>query len=345
MNKELLKKIISTPSPVGMEDGVIKLVVQNVKNVADDFIYDNFGSVTTVYNKDSDFKIGLMAHSDEISLIVNGYNHDGSLTVTNNGGIKARLYVGCKVRIVCNDKIFKGVMGVNNSLTSKDKVSADDLFVDFGCKSKEEAAKLVPLGSFIIHDTDFDELQNDFITGRAFDDRLGVFITQEASLKAKLEGATSGIYCTASVGEENSGRGAYSSSQFVKPDVEIIVDVTFANDYKGADEAGTVNVGDGGVICIGTTINRKLKSMLEETAKELNLPIQYEVWPGRTGTDGDTVIKTNNGVPIVLFSIPLRYMHSPIEIASYKDVESMIEILSKFIIKLNGSIDFKPYSF
>ena len=345
MNKEFLNKLICAPSPVGREDAAIKTVVDYTKEEADDYLYDNYGSVTTIYNKNSDFKVCLMAHCDEISLIVNGYNSDGSLTVASNGGIRAKLYIGTKVRIITEDKVYKGVMGLNSGLLSKEKVSADDLFVDCGFLSSADAKENIPLGSYIIHDIDMEEMFNGNITGRAFDDRLGVYITQEAALKAKREGAKIGIYCTASVGEENTGRGSYSSSVLINPDCAVIVDVTYANDYKGADDPGDVKLGEGGVVCIGSTINRKLKTLLEETAKVCNEKIQYEVWPGRTATDGDTMLKTNEGVPFVLYSIPLRYMHSPIEVANIKDIESMINVLANFIKKLDKNIDFKPYNF
>ena len=345
MNRKFLENLICAPSPVGREDEAIKTVVDYTKEEADDYIYDNYGSVTTVYNKHSDFKVCLMAHSDEISLIVNGYNNDGSLTVASNGGIRAKLYIGTKVRIITDDKIYKGVMGVNSGLLSKEKVSADDLFVDCGFISSEDAKKNIPLGSYIIHDIDIEEMFNSNITGRAFDDRLGVYITQEAALKAKREGAKVGIYCTASVGEENTGRGAYSSSSIIKPNCAVIVDVTYANDYRGADDPGDVKLGEGGVCCIGSTINRKLKTILEEAAKEINEKMQYEVWPGRTATDGDTMLKSNEGVPFVLYSIPLRYMHSPVEVANIKDIESMINVLANFIKKLDSNIDLKPYKF
>lgn len=104
-----------------------------------------------------------------------------------------------------------------------------------------------------------------------------------------------------------------------------------------------VALGKGGVICRGSVINRKLNEMLVETAKELNEPLQYEVWQGRTGTDGDTILKTNIDTPIVLFSIPLRYMHSPVEVASKYDIDSMIKVLSSFLKKINKNIGLAPY--
>ncbi len=342
MNKELLNSIIKTASPSGFEDK-LQLLLKDEYKEAEDFLVDYQGSLTAIYNKDVPFKVCLMAHADEISLIVTGYNNDGSLTVDRNGGISPKLYVGCKVRIITPDKVINGVMGKNSNILGKEKLSAEDLFVDLGCSNKEEAMKLVPLGSYIIHDTDMMELQNDLVAGRAFDDRLGVFIIQEAARKAYLEGSECGIYATATTGEETSGRGAYSSAALIKPDITVVVDVTYATDYQSSGACGDIVLGNGGVICKGSLPNRKLNDLLKECAVELNLPVQYEVFAGRTGTDGDTVCKANNGEPHVLFSIPLRYMHSPVEIASYKDINSMIEILSLFLKKINKDSDLKPF--
>lgn len=346
MDIKFLESIIKTPSPVGFEDGVIKLVVDYTKHRADDYLYDNFGSVTTIYNKDESFKVMLAAHADEISLIVTGYNSDGSLTVARNGGIRPSLYVGTKVRVICRDgKVINGVCGTNSSLSKKGDLSVEDLFIDIGVSSSDESKKVVPLGSYVIHDTDIMELLDDKLSGRAFDDRLGVYITQCACLKAIEMGAKIGIYCTATTGEENTGRGAYSSSMMINPDIAIIVDVTYSTDYRGADAQGDISLGKGGVLCIGSLPNRKLNDLLKQSAEEINEPLQYEVWAGRTATDGDTILNTNYGVPHVLYSIPLRYMHSPIEIASKKDIESMINVLAKFLCNLDENIDLKPYKF
>lgn len=345
MDKVLLKKLIDASSPSGVEDEVVKLVVEETRDLADEHLYDNCGSVTTVYNKDSNFKVNLMAHCDEISLVVTGYNPDGTLTVTANGGIRPRLYMGTRVKILTGTKVIDACMGVNRTLANQEKITTKDLFVDLGCTSAKEAKEIVPVGSSIIHNATFFELQNDFICARAFDDRLGVYITQEACKKAKKNGAKCGIYCSATTGEETTGRGAFSTGSMIKPDCSIIVDVTYATDEKGNELQGDVSLGKGGVICLGSTINRKLVKLIEEAAKELNLPVQYEVSTERTYTDGDTVLKANESVPFILFSIPLRYMHSPVEVASTKDIDSMIDVLARLIEKLDSNVDFKPYKF
>ena len=342
LNKDLLKRMIETSSPSGREDQLIKLIKEYNEGVCDSFIYDHQGSITSVFNKDSDFKVMLIAHTDEISLIVNGYNSNGTLTVAKNGGIRPYVYNGCKIQIITRDgRKLNGVMGA----VKKDKLEVEDLFVDIGVSSKEDAMEIVPLGSYVIHDSNLMELNNDTFAGRALDDRLGVFVITEACRKAKEMGAKVGIYSTTSVGEENTGRGAFSSAAIIKPDLTMVVDVTFSTDYIGSNTPGNIELGKGGVVCLGSIPNRKANALLEECAKELELPLQYEVWSGNTSTDGDTVLKANNGEPQFLFSIPLRYMHSPVEIASYKDVQSMIDIISLFLVKISKDYSLNPYNF
>ena len=230
-----------------------------------------------------------------------------------------------------------------SSIDKNPDLKASDLFVDMGCTTKEEVSKLVPKGSYIVHDTEMIELQNNRLAARAFDDRIGVYIIFEAAKRAKEKGVNVGVYVSATTGEETTGRGAYECSSYVNPNVCVAVDVTYANDYKGSNEAGDVEIGKGGVICEGSIPNSKLNQLLAQCAKDLNLPIQYEVFAGRTGTDADTMLKTKNGIVQTLFSIPLRYMHSPIELLSIDDVDSMVDILSEFLVRLNKDYSLNPY--
>jgi endoglucanase len=337
MDKKFLETLIKTPSPSGREDILIKKVI-DFQKAADNVIYDYQGGATMVFNQNSPFKIMLCAHADEISLIVKGYTNDGFLLVSNNGGIKPQVYAGSRVRIINDTKEVLGVVGFKHS----DKLTCDDLFIDIGAKNKQEAAKLVALGSYVIHDSDLSYLNKDLITGRAFDDRLGIYVTQMAVKRAMELGCTNGLYATCATGEETTGRGAYSSCSIIQPNVCIVVDVTYSSDYIGA-EGQDITLGEGGVICLGSIPNRKLNQMIEKIAHEKNLKVQYEVWAGRTCTDGDTILKATLGVPQVLFSIPLRYMHSPIEVASVKDLDSMVEILATLLVTLNQETSLNPY--
>ncbi len=344
MKREHLQHMIQCISPSGKEEMLQKYLYSHYKSDFEKFMVEEQGSLTGVVNADADFKIQLAGHADEISLIVTGHNSDGTLTVDRNGGIRPKLYIGTKVQILTPNGIVKGVVGTNGSLQKKEKVEAEDLFIDLGCSDDKEAKELVPTGSYIVHDTDMTQLQNGRFAARAFDDRIGAYIVYEAAKKAKELGAVSGIYATATTGEETTGRGAYSSASQIRPNVCVAVDVTYANDYRGADVPGDVKLGKGGVICKGSIPNPRLNELLESCAKELDLPVQFEVTAGRTYTDSDTMIKTNAGVPQVLFSIPLRYMHSPVEVLDEKDVDSMVEILALFLTKLDAGYSLLPYT-
>ena len=338
MNKKWLNEILNTPSPSGSEYILQRKIKQYMSEYVDEQITDDQGDLINVINPNSEIKVLLAAHADEISLIVDGYNSNGTLKVSANGGISASVYLGSHVDVVVDDEVYAGVVGTNHNIDKKGDLKASDLFIDLGM-SLEQTKELIPLGSYVVHSQSPKDLANDYFSARALDDRLGVFIINSALIKAKEKGAKIGVYSASTVGEETTTRGAYYVSNIVKPDFAIIVDVTYASDYIGSDVRCDINVGNGGVICHGSLPNKILNKKLKDTARKLNLPIQEEVWPARTCTDGDTIIKTNDGTPIVLFSIPLRYMHSPVEIASYKDVESMIEILSEFLADITEKVD------
>ena len=338
MDKKWLNEILNTPSPSGSEYILQRKIKQYMSKYVEKQITDDQGDLINVINPNSEIKVLLAAHADEISLIVDGYNSNGTLKVSANGGIRASIYLGSHVDVIVDDKVYPGVVGTNHNIDKKGDLKASDLFIDLGM-SLEETKELIPLGSYVVHSQNPRDLTNDYFSARALDDRLGVFIINSALIRAKEKGAKIGVYSASTVGEETTTRGAYYVSNIVKPDFAIIVDVTYASDYIGSDVRCDINVGKGGVICHGSLPNKILNKKLKETAKKLNLSIQEEVWPARTCTDGDTIIKTNDGTPIVLFSIPLRYMHSPVEVASYKDVESMIEILSEFLANITEKID------
>lgn len=343
MDQKLLEEIIQCASPSGREEALQKLLYRRYRNDFESFSTDAQGTLTAVHNQAGKFKVMLAAHADEISLVVTGYGSDGTLKVDRNGGVCPKLYVGAKVRILTSEGKINGVVGTNEALNKKEKVEPEDLFIDIGCDSREEAEKLVPKGSYVIHDTDMAQLQNGRFSGRAFDDRIGVYIIFEAAKKAAKAGTEACVFCTATTGEETTGRGAYTAASRLKPDCCVSVDVTYATDYPGAEEPGDVALGKGGVICRGSIPNARLNALLEECAGELGLPVQFEVFAGRTGTDSDTMLKTLEGVPQVLFSIPLRYMHSPVEVLSASDVDSMVDVLALFLQKLNGSYSLEPF--
>lgn len=342
--KENFIEMINCLSPSGFEQNLQQYIAKTYKSENNTFEVLEKGELSAIYNKDSAFSIMLAAHADEISLIIDGYNSDGTLHVAKNGGIRTKLYVGCKVRVLTlNNEVLYGVMGLRGNVQAKSDIDINDLYIDMGYTSKEEAMKYIPLGSYAVHDTDARELANNRISARAIDDRIGDYIIHEAAKLAFENGCKNKIVVTTTTGEENTGRGAYQAVEHYKPQIFVAVDVTYSTDYMGADEPGHVSLGKGGVICNGSLPNRKLNELLRQCANELNLPIQDEVFAGRTGTDADTALKAIEGPAILLYSIPLRYMHSPSEVVDFNDVENMIKVLALFLVKINENTNLLPY--
>lgn len=341
--KELLKNMIEIPSPSGYEDTLMKYLYRRYRLDFKDFEVSAHGALTAFYKKDAPFKVMLAGHADEISYVVAGYNDNGTLQVCKNGGVFERLYVGCKVKIISDRGTIYGVMGTGKKLLEEEKIDSDDLFVDIGCFNRQEAQSIAPIGAYVIHDTDMVELANGLLAGRAFDDRVGVYIIFEAASRAASKGAKVGIMATATVGEETNGRGATNVGNAYKPDVCVTVDVTWATDYPDSGHSGNVALDKGGVICRGSVPNRRLVKLLEECAHDIGTRVQYEASPGLTWTDADDLMDTAAAPQQLLFSVPLRYMHSPVEVLSVRDVESMIDVLTEFLVRIDENYSLAPY--
>ncbi len=345
MNKDFLYEMIQTPSPSGAEFELQKKIINYMRDIVDTFETDVTGNVISILNPESPCKVLLAGHVDEIGLMVTMVTDSGLLKVTNVGGIRPALYLGQKVQVLTASGIVNGVVGVNRSLLKKKDLETTDLFVDLGATSKEETLKVVKPGDYIIAATHYAELMNDCLSGRALDNRLGAFIVIEALRRAKELGACVGVYSATTVGEETTMRGAVWAAKRVKPTLALVVDVTFATDYPDAfaEAIGEIKVGGGPVLANGSIINNILNERLAQLSEELKINVQYEAAPGRTGTDGDRIHLENDGIPLALISIPLRYMHSGSEVASLKDVESIIELIAHFLVQLEENINLSPY--
>ena len=346
MNKEFLYELLTTGSVSGNETALEKKIYDYMQDKADQVSVDELGNVTACLNPESPFKVLLAGHADEIGLMVTAVGGDGTLMVTNIGGVYTTTYPGHKVRIYTEKGVIYGAVQNSRGIAKNSELEASDLRIDIGAKDKEDALKHVQLGDTVTFDTDVRELLNDCITGRALDDRLGAFIVMEALAKAKEKGASVGCYAVSTTGEETTGNGAYFTSSRVKPNIAIAVDVTYTSDNCGISDAitGDIAVGKGPVICNNPSIHKKLNQILRDCAKKLNMEIQTEAANGRTGTDGDTMHRSGQGVPFALVSIPLRYMHNPDEVGSLKDVEQCIDLLAAFFVCCSEDMDLLPFS-
>ena len=337
MNKEFLYEMLKTHSVSGSEIALEKKIYDYMKEQVEDVRTDEIGDVIAVLNPESPMKVLLCGHADEIGLMVTAVTDSGMLKVTKIGGIYPTTYLGQKVRVITEKGILYGAVVTTRELSKNGDLKSSDLTIDIGATSKEEALKHVSLGDNIIFDTDYREMLNDCICGRALDDRVGAFIVMEALLRAREKGCKVGVYSAATVGEETTRNGAYFVSERVEPTLSIAVDVTYTSDYPGVSvaETGDVKVGKGPVICNNPTCHKKINEMLRKAAANLNMEVQTEAAAGITGTDGDKVHLSGKGVPMALVSVPLRYMHTPAETGSLKDMSDCIELLAEFLCLLS----------
>lgn len=338
MNETFLTNLLSSISVSGYEEPVQEVVEAEMKNYADEIRRDEMQNLTCVLNPDSDVRIMLSAHADEIGLMISNIREDGRLQVIDRGGIVPATYPGRQVRIKTKNGEVYGVVEAYRSLFKDENLGTKQFLIDIGAKDKEDALNYVSLGDPIVPDTPIRKLANGKFTARALDDRLGVYIIMEALKRSKELGCKVGIYAASTTGEETTKTGAYWTSARIQPTMAIVVDVTYTSDCSGMDpaEMGTVCLGDGPVLCNSPIVVKALNEKMEECAKKAGISVQREAASRLSYTDGDQIHFSNQGVPMVLVSIPLRYMHMPAEVADEKDVEGCIELIAQFLAGYQG---------
>lgn len=338
MNETFLTNLLSSISVSGYEEPVQEVVEAEMKNYADEIRRDEMQNLTCVLNPDSDVRIMLSAHADEIGLMISNIREDGRLQVIDRGGIVPATYPGRQVRIKTKNGEVYGVVEAYRSLFKDENLGTKQFLIDIGAKDKEDALNYVSLGDPIVPDTPIRKLANGKFTARALDDRLGVYIIMEALKRSKELGCKVGIYAASTTGEETTKTGAYWTSARIQPTMAIVVDVTYTSDCSGMDpaEMGTVCLGEGPVLCNSPIVVKALNEKMKECAKKAGISVQREAASRLSYTDGDQIHFSNQGVPMVLVSIPLRYMHMPAEVADEKDVEGCIELIAQFLAGYQG---------
>ena len=345
-NQGFLLDLLNTPSPSSMEVEIQKKWINYVKDFADEILTDHAGNAIGVLNKEVDFKILLAGHIDEIALVVNRIDEDGFIYFDEVGRVNQKAAIGMKVRIQGYGKELIGVIGVNAQHLGGIKGDFDltDLFIDVGAKSKAEVEKSVQIGDLIVYDRKPEILMDRYIAGRGLDNRTGAFIVAEVLRKLADRDLNVGVYAASTVNEETNMGGAYFAAAGIEPTMALACDVTFATDPPkvNREKYGIVKLAGGPVIAKGAPINRKINQWLERTAEKLDMALQYELTPRHTGTDADRMRLTGKGVPVALVSLPLRYMHSPVETVSIQDIEEEIDLLVEFIADLTGEENLNP---
>lgn len=345
MKKEFLNQLITCPSPSGDEKQIQNLWINEMKPYVDEIRTDLSGNAYGILNPEAPFKVLLAGHSDEIAFMVKHIDSNGFISVAKAGGISPKLALGNRVRIL-GKKTIMGVVCVpaEHKGGAKGEIKVEDILIDTGASKKEDLEEFVEIGDYIIYDVDYEYLLNDLYTGRALDNRSGAFIIGEALKILSKEKLNVGVYGVTTVNEETTMGGAHFAASIIEPDMAIACDVTFATDSPGCSpkDEGDIKLGGGAVISIGSQINRKINTILKDVAKANDHPLQIELTPTRTGTDADRMRFAGKGIPVALISLPLRYMHSPSEVVSLKDIESEINLIVDFVKSLSGKEDLNP---
>lgn len=326
INSELLKKLLTTYSPSGNESKIRETIKNEVKDYVDEIIEDNLGNLIC-RKKGPGKRVMVAAHMDQIGLMVTDIEKEGFLRFTNIGGISPLMSYGQRV-------IFEnGTIGIIDAEEKKEisKIKLEDMFIDIGADSKEEAEKLVSIGDSSVYYSDYVETKNQIISG-ALDDRIGCYIAIEAI--KNLNKTNNDIYFVFTVQEELGLRGARTSAYAIEPDLGIALDITGSGDTPGAKRFA-VSAGKGAAIKArdnSIVVNPKVKNFMIDTAIENNIDHQIEVLEFG-GTDSGAIHLSRGGVLSGVISVPTRYVHSPNELIYKCDVISCIELLSSLLYK------------
>lgn len=353
-SRQFLEELLITPSPTGYEKEGVKVWKNYVNTFADEVVTDAYGSCAAKLQTSGDVATVLLeAHCDEIGMVVQHVTDQGFVYVNKLGGSDSTIARAKKVYIHNKKGKIVGVTG-NTAIhlqTVKNGGGKEpawkEIYVDIGVTSKEEALEMIQIGDPITYASDSEFLNDDILTGRALDNRIGGYIIAE-SLKILNERRSElkvNVLALNSIQEEVGGFGARMMSYRFMPDVALVTDVTHSTDTPGIDqkEHGTVLLGEGPTIQHGGANHPKVVSFLEEVCEKSNIEVQHEATSVRTGTDTDSIFYQQTGIPSALISLPLRYMHSPVEICSMKDVESLISIMVESVLAMKPDQTFSVF--
>lgn len=349
---EFFEKYLNNASPTGYEWEGQKIWMDYLRPYVDTFITDTYGSAVGVINPDAKYKVVIEGHSDEISWYVNYITDNGLLYVIRNGGSDHQIAPSKWVNIHTKNGIVKGVFGwpaIHTRDKSKEEAPKQhNIFIDIGAKDKEEVEKMgVHVGCVITYPDEFHVLNEDKFVCRAIDNRAGGFMIAEVArlLHENKKELPFGLYITNSVQEEIGLRGAEMITERIKPNAAIITDVCHDTTTPMIDKKkqGHTEMGAGPVISYAPAVQNKLREKIIEAAESNEIPFQRMAASRATGTDTDAFAYSNGGVASALISLPLRYMHTTVEMVHREDVENVIRLIYESLLRIEDGETFSYF--
>lgn len=347
-----LENYLNNAAPTGYEWNGQKLWMDYLKPYVDEFITDTYGTAVAVINPKATYKVVIEGHADEISWYVNYISDNGLIYVIRNGGSDHQIAPSKIVDIHTKNGIVKGVFGWP-AIHTRDKAKEespkpDNIFIDIGAKDKEEVLKMgVHVGCVITYPDAFHILNKDKFVCRALDNRMGGFMIAEVArlLHENKKKLPFGLYITNSVQEEIGLRGAEMIAERIKPNVAIVTDVTHDTTTPMINQKsqGYAKIGEGPVVAYAPAVQQKLRDLITDTAEAKKIPFQRAALSRATGTDTDAFAYSGSGVASALISLPLRYMHTTVEMVHREDVENVIKLIYESLLNIKEGENFSYF--
>jgi putative aminopeptidase FrvX len=339
----LLRDLLTAAGPPGHEAAPAKLWRDAADAFGAQVSADAMGSsVARVGGRAERPLLAVVGHVDEIALLVSHVSDKGFLHVVRSGGWDPQVLIGQRVEVLTRDGAIPGVVGrkpihLLEGDERKKAVELKQLHVDIGARDGDEARGLVREGDQIVIAAEPVELPNGRLASRALDNRLGIYVALEVARRVHEAGGGGGpVAGVAAVQEEIGSLGAAATAYGLRPQLAVVVDVTHATDAPGVEpgELGKHGLGDGPVITRGAIVSRPVNDLLDAAAEAEGIECATEVAGGATHTDADSFHLSRTGIPTAVVSIPLRYMHSPVELVELADVENTIALIAAMALRL-----------
>lgn len=351
---KFLESYLNQSSPTGYEHDGQKIWMDYIQPYVDKIDFDHYGTCYGIVNPEAPFKVVIEAHADEISWYVNYITDDGLIYVIRNGGSDQMIAPSKVVHIHGEKGIVKGVFGWpaihTRGISSDEPVpKLENIFIDCGATSKKEVEELgVFVGCMITYPDEFFELNDRYFVCRALDNRIGGFMIAEVARMLKENGdkLPFGLYITNSVQEEVGLYGAHMIAETLKPNIAIVTDVTHDTTTPMIEKKkeGDQKCGDGPVVFYAPSVHHNIRQLIVDTAKLKEIPFQRAAASRATGTDTDAFAHSNGGVPSALISLPLRYMHTTVEMVSKEDVANVIQLIYETLLRIEPEMNLKYHA-
>ncbi len=348
---EFLDRLLTATAPSGYETPAAEVWREHARSFTDDVESDTVGSsvARVAAGGDGAPLVGLVGHIDEIGLVVKHITSEGVLRFGTIGGWDPQVLVGQRVTVLTSKGPVAGLVGrkpihLLEDDERKQVAKLEQMYIDIGASDRDDAARVVSIGDPAVIAAAPQELANGRIASKAMDNRLGAYIVLEAARRAAAEGAAKwDVAAIAAAQEETTFAGARTSAFALDMQACIVVDVTHASDIPDIDEAktGDAKLGHGPQISRGANLHPRMTELLVETAEAESIPFNIAVPGKHSGTDADAIHFARAGVPCGLVSVPLRYMHSPVETVQLSDVEHAVELLAATCLRLDPQADFR----